>query len=264
MISVSRTTLLGAAFASAVAPSALHALELKSSVLKHEHTDYSSDRGERDVTQLELGWKSGDHTVLLDLAHGRRDFGGDVHEGERVAVHAYHAWNGRWSGRSLLAYGSDDAVFANRQFGHHVNYKAARNVVLHGGATWSAYHGDVHALAWQGGASIYNGPWTTSVRYTHYDLSNRDDGHSFLMSVRRRDAIGHGSTQLWLGQGTSAFAYDAGPELRDTRSKSVSLRRVQPITEKLRLDVTVGRTWHDSAVQRYHGTSGRLGLSYHW
>jgi YaiO family outer membrane protein len=264
MIPSNRCAPLAALLTLSCLPVAVHAWDLKSISLQHELTDYSGQRGDRSVSQAKLDWETGRHTVILDLAHGRRDYGGDVHHGERAAVIAHHVWSRRWSSRSLLASGSDDAVFANRQVGQRVNYKVGRSLVLHGGATWSSYHGHAHALAWQGAASFYRGSWVASARYTYYDVSNRDDGHGYLVSLRRRDAAGVGSTQLWLGRGTSAFEYVAGAELRDQHSKAISLRRVQPLSGELRLHLSVGRAWNESSGQHYHGTTGSVGLSHHW
>jgi YaiO family outer membrane protein len=155
-------------------------------------------------------------------------------------------------------------VFANRDISQHVNFKAGDSVVLHLGGRYTEYYGDVNARIWTTGASYYRGQWISNYRYTRYHLSDREDGDSHLFSLRRKDRNGAGSTQLWLGRGSSAFAYETLPELEDSTSTSISLRRSQPLTENIKLDALIGRTLHDSPHARYHGVSSRIGVGYHW
>ncbi|BDO51528.1 hypothetical protein TUM1881_41020 [Escherichia coli] len=59
--------------------------------------------------------------------------------------------------------------------------------------------------------------------------------------------------QLWLSRGTGAYTYDWTPETRYGSMKSVSLQRIQPLTEQLNLGLTAGKVWYDTPTDDYNG-----------
>ncbi|WP_227550610.1 YaiO family outer membrane beta-barrel protein, partial [Klebsiella quasipneumoniae] len=103
------------------------------------------------------------------------------------------------------------------------------------------------------GVSLYTGPVITSYRYTHYDSSDAGGSYSNMISVRLNDPRGTGYTQLWLSRGTGAYTYDWTPETRYGSMKSVSLQRIQPLTEQLNLGLTAGKVWYDTPTDDYNG-----------
>ncbi len=108
-------------------------------------------------------------------------------------------------------------------------------------------------MPWQGGISLYTGPVISSYRYTHYDSSDAGGSYSNMISVRLNDPRGTGYTQLWLSRGTGAYTYDWTPETRYGSMKSVSLQRIQPLTEQLNLGLTAGKVWYDTPTDDYNG-----------
>ncbi len=93
----------------------------------------------------------------------------------------------------------------------------------------------------------------SSYRYTHYDSSDAGGSYSNMISVRLNDPRGTGYTQLWLSRGTGAYTYDWTPETRYGSMKSVSLQRIQPLTEQLNLGLTAGKVWYDTPTDDYNG-----------
>ncbi len=89
------------------------------------------------------------------------------------------------------------------------------------------------------------GPVITSYRYTHYDSSDAGSSYSNMISVRLKDPRG-AYTQLWLSRGTGAYTYDWTPETRYGSMKSISLQRIQPLTEQLNLGLTAGKVWFNT------------------
>ena len=93
----------------------------------------------------------------------------------------------------------------------------------------------------------------TSYRYTHYDSSDAGGSYSNMISVRLNDPRGTGYTQPWLSRGTGAYTYDWTPETRYGSMKSISLQRIQPLTEQLNLGLTAGKVWYDTPTDDYNG-----------
>ncbi|HAN8029774.1 TPA: YaiO family outer membrane beta-barrel protein, partial [Escherichia coli] len=96
-------------------------------------------------------------------------------------------------------------------------------------------------------------PVITSYRYTHYDSSDAGSSYSNMISVRLKDPRGAGYTQLWLSRGTGAYTYDWTPETRYGSMKSISLQRIQPLTEQLNLGLTAGKVWFNTPTDDYNG-----------
>ncbi|WP_251324474.1 YaiO family outer membrane beta-barrel protein, partial [Escherichia coli] len=52
---------------------------------------------------------------------------------------------------------------------------------------------------------------------------------------------------------TFPYTYDWTPETRYGSMKSVSLQRIQPLTEQLNLGLTAGKVWYDTPTDDYNG-----------
>lgn len=230
-----------------------------------EHIDYSNGHGQRNVASLETVGSFGATTLVLSAAAGKRNYGNDVDfSGSRFHATAYHDWHPKLSTRTSAMLSTNDPVFANRDIAHDFNLKIIPNTVLTAGGRYSEYYGGVHATAWSAGASYYVSRMSVTYRYTGYHLSSGGNGHGNLLSFRLKDATGDGSTQLWLGKGTSIHAYEWLSELQDGEARSASIRRVQPLTKKVSLDLSVGKTWYETPTTKFNGMSARIGVAYSW
>ena len=153
-------------------------------------------------------------------------------------------------------------VFARQDFRQDINLALLPKTLFTTGYRYTKYYDDVEVDAWQGGVSLYTGPVITSYRYTHYDSSDAAGSYSNMISVRLKDPRGAGYTQLWLSRGTGAYTYDWTPETRYGSMKSVSLQRIQPLTEQLNLGLTAGKVWYKTPNHNFNGL--QLGLHLKW
>lgn len=76
-------------------------------------------------------------------------------------------------------------------------------------------------------------------------------GVELHLMFRLKDSVGDGFTQLWLGQGTSIQEYDWAPVVQEGAHKNVTFRRVQPLTENLMLNASIGKSWNKTTVASY-------------
>lgn len=230
-----------------------------------DHADYDAARGSRDVAGVAVAGRTGESRWVLETAHGQRDFGDIAHSGTRAGASLHHRWNERLSTRTVARFSDDTPVFANREVGHDFKLKVLPNTVLHVGGRYAEYFGGTHVSGWSAGAAYYFPRVTAHYRHSRHHLSTRGEGHGDTLSLRLKDAQGRGSSQLWLGSGTSAYAPDMDPVLlRDNRSTSAFLRRNQPIGAHLTLNAGIGKTWHETPFEKYTSLSSQLGLAYHW
>jgi YaiO family outer membrane protein len=230
-----------------------------------EHIDYSNGHGQRNIASVETSGSFGATTLVLRVEAGKRDYGEDVDfSGSRFHATAYHDWHPKLSTRTSAMLSTNDPVFVNRDIAHDFNLKIIPNTVLTIGGRHSEYYGGVDAAAWSAGASYYVSRLTVTYRYTGYHLSSGGDGHGNLLSFRLKDATGDGSTQLWLGRGTSVHAYEWLSELQDGKVKGASIRRVQPLTKKVSLDLSMGKTWYETPNDKFEGLSARIGVTISW
>ncbi|MDU5909524.1 MAG: YaiO family outer membrane beta-barrel protein [Escherichia coli] len=209
-----KRTLLAAAIFSALPAYA----GLTSITAGYDFTDYSGDHGNRNLAYAELVAKVENATLLFNLSQGRRDY-------------------------------ETENFNATRD----INLALLPKTLFTTGYRYTKYYDDVEVDAWQGGVSLYTGPVITSYRYTHYDSSDAGGSYSNMISVRLNDPRGTGYTQLWLSRGTGAYTYDWTPETRYGSMKSVSLQRIQPLTEQLNLGLTAGKVWYDTPTDDYNG-----------
>lgn len=230
-----------------------------------EHADYDSGRGDRDVFGINVTGRAGDTRWQAGVAHGQRDFGETAFSGTRVGASLHHDWSSRLSTRTSAAFSDDNPVFANQEFTQDVKLKLVRNTVFNLGGRYAEYYGGTYVTGWSAGAEYYLPRLTASYRHSRHRLSSGGSGYGNTLSLRLKDAQGRGHTQLWLGNGTSAYAPDMDPLLlRDSRSSSVFLRRSQPLGEHLMLNLGIGKTWHETRHDRFQSISSQLGLGYHW
>jgi hypothetical protein len=70
-------------------------------------------------------------------------------------------------------------------------------------------------------------------------------------------------TQLWVGHGASLHELETLPLISRGTTTSVALRRVQPVTRSIALNLGVQRGWHNAVdAPDYRSTQFSLGLTF--
>lgn len=253
--------LVGAASAQAAEGAKLKPVDTRL-LLTNELTDYSSGFGKRRETTAEYNADLGRTAITLSASHARREFETESFKAVKLSGTVYHDWNDRIYTRTQVSLASDKPVFASRQVANDVNVKLLSNAVVTVGGKYARYYGDRDVLSWSAGGTWYFGGGLASYRYSNYDVERLGNSHSHLASFRLKDPRGNGQTQLWLGSGTSLHEQEVLLSGRKGSYRSVALQRVQPIKGPLSLNLTVGRTWYDTAATDYRGTTASVGLNY--
>ncbi|EPV8937497.1 YaiO family outer membrane beta-barrel protein [Escherichia coli] len=215
-----KRTLLAAAIFSALPVYA----GLTSITAGYDFTDYSGDHGNRNLAYAELVAKVENATLLFNLSQGRRDYETEHFNATRGQGAVWYKWNNWLTTRTGIAFADNTPVFARQDFRQDINLALLPKTLF-----------------------------TTGYRYTHYDSSDAGGSYSNMISVRLNDPRGTGYTQLWLSRGTGAYTYDWTPETRYGSMKSISLQRIQPLTEQLNLGLTAGKVWYDTPTDDYNG-----------
>lgn len=229
------------------------------------HTAFTDDFGARSVVSAEYAAPVGPNTVVFKAQGGQRDYdNGDSFTDTSLSGTLYHHWNARFSTRTHISASSNEPVFVNRVVDQDVTYKGLPNTALTTGLKYSKYFGGVHARAWYVSGAYYFDRLTVRYRYTHNDLPSIGGSYGNLLTFRLKDPEGGGSTQLWLGQGTSVQEYDWSPIVQQGDFKSVALRRVQPITAALDVNLAVQQDWYETPVSDYEGFTSNVSLTYKW
>lgn len=111
-------------------------------------------------------------------------------------------------------------------------------------------------------AAIYFSGGFATYRFTAYNVDRLGKSHGHLATVRIKDGKGLGSTQLWVGSGSSLHEEDILLSGREGKFRSVALSRVQPLKGPVSLTISLGRTWYNTATADYRGTKASVGLSF--
>lgn len=247
-----------------VAAASAHA-NVASVSAQFDHTDYNDGYGTRDVFGVDAHGRLADNRWHLGLAQGERDYGGRSYRGTRAQAALHRDWSRRLSTRTALMASDDDPVFVNREVAQDVHLKIVPNTVLSVGGRYAEYHANAYVSAWSVGVAYYFPRVTVSYRYSRHHLSSGTGGDGNALSLRVKDGRGKGSSQVWIGAGTSGYAAELDPLLlREHAAKRVFLRRNQPIGEHLMLNVGLGKTWHTTRVDRFTSLQSHVGLGYHW
>lgn len=228
-----------------------------------EHTSYNEDFGHRNTFGIEKSADFGDTTIIFGYTRGNRDYGLFDFDANRYSLSLYHDWNSTFSTRTSASAATDSPVFATRDYQQDLSIKAGAAVFTVGGRRTN-YFQDVDVTSWNAGGALYFDRGSVSYRYTSYDVSDlgTTDGH--LASLRLKDGSGAGSTQLWVGHGSILQEYDFLPTTADGDMTSVTIRRVQPLTQNVALNVSVGRVQYDTRFSDYDGNTVGLGLTFGW
>jgi len=231
-----------------------------------EHTEYSEVFGERTVASVEYAHKDGQATWVFNGGWGHRETeDGSSFTGERLSGQLYYNWTDSVYTRTYVAASTDDPVFAQRDFAQDVNVKLGANTWLLIGGRYAEYFDDVTVRSYSAGITQKLGKRLSgSYRITHYDSSTTGVNYGHLASLKWYDQSGPGSTQLWLGYADTLHVYDWLEGVGEGTTKSIVVRRVQPITSSLAINLMFGKSWYETPVANYDGLQGGISLTYGW
>ncbi|EDN7163202.1 YaiO family outer membrane beta-barrel protein [Salmonella enterica] len=251
------------AILSAVTP--VHSMSLDELALGYDYTDYSGGYGKRNVSQMGIKSLFNQGAMVASLAQGYRDYGhGDSFHGSHGKTTVWYDWNSVLSTRTGLSMGDNSPVFVRREIFSDFNLKPVKGAVLTLGGRHAQYYAGAEVNGWSVGGSLYHGPLILNYRYTGYNTSGVGSSYSHLVSARLKDRSGRGYTQLYVGTGTGAYTYDWSPVVKNGKLHSISLKRSQPLTDKISLDLVLAKQWFDTPVGSYNGINGQLGVVWAW
>lgn len=237
-----------------------------------ERTDYSGIFGERNTYSIEnvtaFGPSDKRNHLVLGYTYGERQYDGATFDTGR--------WNGalsiRWgkllSTQTSVAFAGNTPVFAERDYGQDVTVHLDQFTVS-GGVRRTEYFNDATVDSWNVRGALYFGDegkrGSVSYRYAKYDLENVGTTDSHLVSLRVND-FGNslGNTQLWVGKGSTLQDDSFGVATASGDLTSYTLRRVQPISSHLAVNLTVGYREYERALGNYDGTTYGVGLTANW
>jgi YaiO family outer membrane protein len=233
-----------------------------SSSVRLEYTDFSKLFGDRAVLTADSKLGIGRATrVSFSLAEGQRRGVSSRSRGTQAVAAIDHSWSDRLSSRSSIGLASNGAIFAKEQFGQDISYKITDGLVGTIGGRYSSYGNRNDVATWSAGAAYYARGAMFSYRYSLLASSRFGRSYAHLASFRVKDPGGSGSSQLWVGHGTSLYEVDL-PRSANGTFTSIALQRSQPIGGGVALDVGVNRAWYKTPTAKYRGTGLVAGLSF--
>jgi YaiO family outer membrane protein len=230
--------------------------------LDTERTKYTGALGSRDAASLEGTSDFGNTALSLSLSRGKRKTDEGSYSAVRAAGTIYHDWNDRVYTRTTVGVSSNQPVFATREVATDLNFKPAAGVVLTAGAKRARYFGNRDVASLSAGGSLFFSRGFVNYRFTSYDAEHTGQAKGHLATIRLRDGKGSGATQLWLGTGTSLQEEEPLLGGQEGKYRSASLKRVQPISARLAVSLSLRRTWYNTALSDYRGTTASVGLTY--
>lgn len=243
----------------------VQAMTLSGLSVGYDYTDYSAGYGTRNVAQAEVKSRFSNGAAVAGLAKGYRDYGqGDSYHGTRGRATVWYDWSPVISTRTGFSVADNSPVFVRREIFSDVNLKPVKGAVLTLGGRHAQYYAGTEVNGWSAGGTLYHGPVILNYRYTGYETAGAGNSHSHLVSARLKDSAGRGYTQLYAGTGTGAYTYDWSPVVRNGKLHSLSLKRAQPLTERLSLDLVVAKQWFDTPVSSYSGINGQVAVAWSW
>jgi YaiO family outer membrane protein len=227
-----------------------------------DHTSYSGGRGSRLISTADAVAAIAEDTKLyLSFSGGERRIAGERIRAARVSGTLRQDWSSRLSTQTTAALATNGRVFARNEFAQDIRYKLTDSLALTAAGKYASYPGD-HVTSWSGGLGYYGRGITVTYRYSLLNSAQLGGSHAQLASFRLKDPGGTGSTQLWLGQGTSL--YDVVPEqsVKAGRFVSLSVKRQQPLASGVQLNFGVNRSWYRTPTGNYRGTGILAGVSF--
>ena len=231
-------------------------------LLSAQYTNFSDGFGSRRQTSAEYSADLGRTAFTVSATQAKRKFATDSYSAVELSGTLYQDWNDKLFTRTHVGLSADKPVFASRQVGTDLNFKLIPQAVLMVGGKYARYYGDRDVLSWSAGGTWYFGGGSVGYRFTLSDVDKLGNGYSHLATVRLKDPGGTGTTQIWLGAGTSLHEQEVLLAGQKGTYRSVALQRLQPIHGPLALNLQVGRSWYDTGTTDYRGTTGSIGITY--
>lgn len=237
--------------------------KLKTSV-GGDSTSFSAGKGWRRTVSAEVSRDFGATAVAFGFGQGERDFGPGKarHDGIQASARLSHEFGSRVTSTTSLAIASSSPVFARAAFAQDIDVKLGAGTVAHLGGRSSRYFGGTIVNAASAGLYQYFGGGFVSYRLSGFRTAAKGTTIAHLGSIQLKDPRGSGSTQLWLGAGSSRHEMDWTPEIMEGKFRSVALKRSQPLGGGIGLSLSLGRTTYDRPLKDYHGTKVGIGVSY--
>jgi len=225
---------------------------------------FSGDKGWRRTVSAQVARDFGSTALLFGVTQGERSYGAGKlrRSGVQGSAMLTHDWNGKVTSITSLSAASDSPVFGRFSVAQEFDMKVAPGTIARLGARTTRFFGGTIVNSGQVGLTQYFGGGFVSYRLSAFKTERTGTTAAHLASIQLKDPRGSGSTQLWLGGGSSRHEMDWMPELQDGSSRSVALRRVQPLGSGMGLSFSIGRTWYDRPLADYRGTRFAVGLAY--
>ena len=255
------STVAGAAAPAPTGSSRASAIGRPTSTLRLEYTDFSKLYGDRAVMTADSRFGIGNASrVAVSLSGGQCRGSGARSRAPQGAVGVDRQWSDRLSTRTSASVASNGSIFAKAQLGQDVSYEIGDGLVATVGGKYASYGHGTNLATLSAGAAYYFRGATLSYRFSLLDSSRLGRSQAHLASVRLKDSGGSGSTQLWVGHGSSLYAADL-PRSGPGKFTSVALQRSQPIGGGIAVNLGINRAWYRTPTGTYHGTGALVGLS---
>lgn len=238
------------------------ALAGANSSIRLEYTDFSSLYGNRAILTADSKLGTGHSTRFsFSLSGGTRRTAGSTIRGAQFAAGVDRDWSDRLSTRTSVSLASNGSIFARAQLAQDISYELGSGLVATVGGKYASYRNRTNVTTWSAGAAYYLRQASLTYRFSLIDSNRLGRSQAHLASFRLKDAGGTGSTQLWVGHGSSL--YEVGlPRSGPGRFTSVALQRSQPIGPGVAVNVGINRSWYRTPTANYRGTGALLGLSF--
>lgn len=231
----------------------------------YDHTGYSTGYGTKNIAYAELKSVFDSSAAVMNVSRGSRDYNhGESFQGTRGRMTVWYDWNPLLSTRTGLSLGDNSPVFVRREVLNDFNLKLLKGTVLTVGGRHAIYYNNTEVNAFSAGGAWYTGPVILTYRYTTYDSIGAGGSYSHLASIRLKDSQGLGYTQFFASTGTGAYTYDWSPTVRSGKLHSLILKRVQPLTENVDLNLVAGKQWFETPVTSYSGLNVQLAVTWRW
>ncbi|EDZ3529582.1 YaiO family outer membrane beta-barrel protein [Salmonella enterica subsp. arizonae] len=242
-----------------------HGMTLDGLTLGYDHTGYSDGYGTKNAMFAELKSVFDRGAAVANMARGYRGYDhGESFQGTRGRVTVWYDWSPLLSTRSGLSLGDNSPVFVRREVLNDFNLKLVKGTLLTVGGRHASYFQNTEVNSFSAGGTWYIGPVILAYRYTTYDTVGMGGSYSHLASMRLLDSQGSGYTQLFASTGTGAYTYDWSPTVRSGKLYSISLKRVQPLTANVDLNLVTGKQWFETPMSSYSGLNGQLAVTWRW
>jgi YaiO family outer membrane protein len=228
-----------------------------------EHTNYTAGRGNRTIATTDAVVAMAEDTkLILTFSGGERRAAGERTRAARFNGTVRQDWSNRLSTQTSVALATNGEIFARSQFAQDISYKLGDSLVATVGGKYATYAGGDHVTSWSAGGAYYVRGLSATYRYSLIDSRRLGRSDAHLASLRLKDPGGSGSTQLWLGHGTSLYDVVPQADLKAGKFTSVALRREQPLTRNVSLTAGLSQSWFTAPTGNYRARGLSIGVAF--